>query len=106
MPFREGKLGPHLTQCGVAEAYLNSKWHPNQSNRLATIHQRHRQTGQDRQDRQRSDRIWRTVFTNGRPINRYAYIFVITVIYGYKSQLSIDTTRDSKPEMRFMRLVA
>ena len=26
-----------------AEAYLHTKWHPNPSNRLAAIHQRHRQ---------------------------------------------------------------
>jgi len=22
------ELGPHLTQCGLAEAYLHAKWHP------------------------------------------------------------------------------
>ena len=50
-----------------AEAYLRAKFHIDPSNRLATIHQRHRQdrtlqTGQtDRQDRQRSDSIGRTV---------------------------------------------
>jgi len=44
-----------------AKAYLRTRWHPNPSNRLVTIHQRHRQTGQDRTDRQRSDRIGRTV---------------------------------------------
>jgi len=32
-----------------AEVYLQAKFHP--SNRLATIHQRHRQTEQDKQDR-------------------------------------------------------
>jgi len=31
--------GPHLTQCGLAVAYLHTKWHPGPSNRLATIHQ-------------------------------------------------------------------
>jgi len=31
-----------------AEAYLHTKFHLDPSNRLATIHQRHRQTGQDR----------------------------------------------------------
>ena len=56
--FEEGNLGPHLTQCGQAEAYLHAKFHLDASNRLATIHQRHRQ---DRQDRQRSDSIGRTV---------------------------------------------
>jgi len=38
-------------------------WHLDPSNRFATIHQHHRQT--DRQDRQRSDSIGRTVL--GRP---------------------------------------
>jgi len=38
---------PHLTQCGGAEAYLRVKFHLDPYNRLATIHQRHRQT--DRQ---------------------------------------------------------
>jgi len=27
----------HLTQCGRAEAYLNTKWHLDLSSRLATI---------------------------------------------------------------------
>jgi len=38
-----------------AEAYFRTKWHPNPSNRLATIHRCHRQ------DRQRSDSIGQTV---------------------------------------------
>ena len=52
----EGELGPHLTQCGRAEAYLHAKFHLDPSNRLDTIHQRHRQTAG-----QRSDSIGRTV---------------------------------------------
>jgi len=45
-----------------AEAYLRAKFHLDPSNRLATVHQRYRQTGQDRQiDRQRSDSTGRTV---------------------------------------------
>ena len=48
-PFR-GDLRPHLTQCGGAEAYLHVMFHLDPSNRLAAVHQRHRQT--DRQDRQ------------------------------------------------------
>ena len=48
-----------------AETYLLVKFHLDPSNRLATIHQRHRQTdrqtGQDRTDRQRSDSIVQTV---------------------------------------------
>jgi len=44
----------------MAEAYRHAKLHLDPSNRLATIHQRYRQT--DRQtDRQRSDNIGRTV---------------------------------------------
>jgi len=42
-----------------AEAYLHTKFHLDPSNRLATVHQRYRQT--DRQTGQRSDSIERTV---------------------------------------------
>ena len=49
----------------MPEAYLHAKFRLDPSNRLATVHERHRQTGQDRQDRQtdrqRTDSIWRTV---------------------------------------------
>jgi len=34
----EGALSPYLTQCGLSEAYLRTKWHLDQSSRLATIH--------------------------------------------------------------------
>jgi len=44
-----------------AEACLYTKWHPNPSNCLATIHERHRETDSLRQDRQRSNSIGRTV---------------------------------------------
>ena len=45
-----------------AEAYRHAKFHIDPSNRLATVHERHRQTGQtDRQDRQRTDSIGRSV---------------------------------------------
>jgi len=44
--FGEGKLDPHLKQCGLAEAYLHAKFILESSNRLATIHQRYRQTEQ------------------------------------------------------------
>jgi len=50
----EGELGPHLTQCGLAETYRHAKWHLDPSNLLAAIHQCHRQ---DRTDRQWSNRI-------------------------------------------------
>ena len=50
---------------GRAEAYLLANFHLDPCNRLATIHQRHRETDrtdrQERRDRQRSDSIGRTV---------------------------------------------
>jgi len=55
-PFRGTGAGPYLRQCGWVEAYLRTKWYPDPSNRLATIHQRYRQTG-----RQRSHSTQRTV---------------------------------------------
>jgi len=42
-----------------AEAYLRAKFHLDLSNRLATVHDRYRQT--DRQIGQRTDSIGRTV---------------------------------------------
>ena len=60
-----GELDPHLTQCGRSETYLRAKFHLDPFNRLATVHQRHRQTDRTwtRQDRtgQRTDSIGRTV---------------------------------------------
>ena len=45
-----------------AEAYLHAKFHLDPSNRLAAIHQCHRQTDrQTGQDRQQSDSIGRTI---------------------------------------------
>ena len=62
-PFGWGEeLDAHLTQYGLPQTYLRTKWHLDPSNRLATIHQRCRQDRQtDRQTGQRSDSIWRTV---------------------------------------------
>jgi len=48
----EGKLGSHLTQFGEGRAYLRAKFHLDPSNRLATVHQRHRQTDSLQTDRQ------------------------------------------------------
>jgi len=31
-----GELGPHVTRCGLAEAYLRTRWHLDPSSRLAT----------------------------------------------------------------------
>jgi len=49
-PFGGGKLGPHLKHVARAEAYLHAKFHLDPSNRLATVHERHRtdRTAQDR----------------------------------------------------------
>ena len=57
--FGEEQLGPHLKQCGRAKAYLHAKFILQSSNRLATIHQRYRQTGQT--DRQWTESIGQTV---------------------------------------------
>jgi len=53
-PFRGGELDLRLTQCRLARV----KWRLDPSKRLATIHQRYKQT---KQDRQRSHSIGRTV---------------------------------------------
>jgi len=52
-----GELGFHLTQCGLAEAYIHAKFHLDPSSGLATIRER------DRQDRQDNGLVflWRTV---------------------------------------------
>jgi len=46
VPFWEGELGSHLNNVARAEAYPLAKFHLDPFNQLATIHQRHRQTGQ------------------------------------------------------------
>jgi len=54
-----GELDRYVKQCGLGQGLPSyTKWHLHPSNRLATIHQGYRQ---DRQDRQRSDSIGRTV---------------------------------------------
>jgi len=65
-------MGPHPTQCGQGRGlYLRAKFHLDPSNRLATMRERHRQTGQTGQDRQRSDSIGRTVLqTVGEPFHK------------------------------------
>jgi len=76
-----GEWGPHLTRCGCVETYVRAKFHLNLSNRVATIHQLHRQT--DRQDRHtgqdrttvREHRANR--FTNRRPIN----VLIVSTMY-------------------------
>jgi len=61
--FLRGGWVPISHNVAWAEAYLHATWHPDPSNCLATIHQRHRQTGQ-------TDSVPIAVangFTNGRP---------------------------------------
>jgi len=64
-----------------AKTYLHTKWHLDWWSRLATIDQCRRQTdrtGQDRRgqtDRQWSDCIGQTVFTNGRPKTKARFRF-------------------------------
>ena len=83
-PLGEGSWVPIWHNVARAESYLNAKFHVDPSNRFATIHQRHRQRIRGfttmryinlrftylltyrQTDRQRSDSIGRTVFTNGR----------------------------------------
>jgi len=36
VPLFGGKMGSHVTQCNLAEAYLRTKWHLDPSSRLAT----------------------------------------------------------------------
>jgi len=43
VPLWGGELGPHLTQCGQGRD-LSVKFHLDPSNRLATVHERYRQT--------------------------------------------------------------
>jgi len=60
-PLGRGSWVPIQNSVARAEAYLHAKLHLDPSNRLATVHQRHRQTGQTGQYRQRYDSIGRTV---------------------------------------------
>jgi len=47
------ELGPHPTQCSMGRGLPPyTKWHPNPSNPLATIHQRYRQDRQTDKTRQ------------------------------------------------------
>jgi len=60
VPLSVGEeLGPHLTQCRLDRGVSRTKWHFDSSIRLATIHQRYRQTGH------RSASIRRTVLSRG-----------------------------------------
>jgi len=46
-PFAVGELRRHQHNVAGSEAYLHAKFRLDPSNRLATIHQRHRQTDND-----------------------------------------------------------
>ena len=46
-PFGEEELGSHQTQCGQGEANPHANLHLDPSNRLATVHERHRQDRKD-----------------------------------------------------------
>ena len=47
--YQAMELSLNLTQCGLGdEAYLRAKFHFDPPYHVATIHQRYRQTGQDR----------------------------------------------------------
>jgi len=50
VPLFVGSWVPIQHNVAWADAYLRTEWHIDPSNRLATMHQRYRQT--DRQDRQ------------------------------------------------------
>ena len=83
--FWEGELGPHLTRCDKGGGLPKFPLDP--SNHLATIHQRHRQTGEkqtDIQTGQQSDSIGQTVF--GRPfVKRFALCYRSVVCLSYLS---------------------
>jgi len=64
VPLSVGQLGSHQTQSGLGRGLPRTNWHPDPSSRLATIHQRYRQTGQPFRS------IRRTVTCNDR-LKRY-----------------------------------
>jgi len=89
-PFGRNRYGPKIVGCvplgrgswvpiynvARAEAYLHTKFRLGPSNRLATVHERYRETGQTGQaDRQRSDSIWRTVLQTVAQNNNTGSLF-------------------------------
>ena len=75
---------------------LHAKFHLGASNRLATIHQYHRQTAQTGLDRQRTDSI-EHYFTNGRPkLDALGYISVVESLGIYT--VSSTTSMQSAPK--------
>jgi len=84
-----------------AKAYLRAKFHLDPSNRLATVHERHRQTYrtdiQDRTDRRRTDSIGRTVLqTVAQKLDVIWYfskVLIFTVAHGLldeESDIKVD----------------
>jgi len=87
---------------GTRPIYLHAKFHLDPSNRLATIHQRHRQDRQtDRQTdrpthRQRSDSIGRTAFTarrNARIASAALAVAIPSVCLSVRPYVRLSVTR-------------
>jgi len=69
-PFGGGTAGSPPNNVARAEAYLHAKFHLDPPNRLATIHQRHRQTGQTNRE---------TGYTTDRPTDSIGRTVLQTV---------------------------
>ena len=97
VPFFLRELGPIEHKVAWAEASLHTKLHLDPSNRLATVHQRYRETG--RQDRQRSVIIGRTVLqTVTQKCNVKCSIYIIT--YFLHGRLLLHTGAARVPHTR------
>jgi len=80
-----------------AEAYLHAEFHLDPSNRLATVHECHRQNRQtDRQDRQRTDSIGRTVLqTVSQKVKEHN---IIAIIKPYVKNTKQHNTKERKAD--------
>jgi len=69
--WRRGSWVPIKHNVARAETYLHAKFHLDPSNRLATVHERHRQNRTDRQDRQTDNGLiaWGEPFYQRSPKN-------------------------------------
>ena len=78
-----------------AKAYPHAKFHLDPSNRLATVHKRHKQ---DRTDIQRSDSIGQTVLqmVAQKPVPE-----ICDTLTGFRNQLSGTRQETSKYVIRF-----
>jgi len=88
--LREGELGPHLTQCGQAEAYLRAKFRLDPFKRLAKVHERYRQT--DRTG-QHIDSIGRTVLQTVAQKRVHFMIFIVGVTLRATCQIQISRNK-------------